>query len=282
MSVIATLATNHAISDLKIFLKSLGLWSCPTVYIYADSFVSEKVKSFGYKGTIVVKTTLDIYSGKTRLEMERIPGKFPGKSLWFEFQMEKLALLDWVFTADSTAKESGVFYLDSDICFFGPLPSVPSGYDVAVSPHNIRARDEALYGAYNAGFMWIRTKEAVVAWLQACDTSRFFEQAALEIFDSEEWSGRTYKFPVQNNYGWWRMFQGEAPFGELQKKWSIFRKADHSGIVVEGQPLGSIHTHLITNDKTTAAFNMFVKMLLGKLAPSHPPAKKLLNIIYGA
>lgn len=281
MSIVATLATNHALDDLKIFLKSLELWSRATVYVYADTDVAKFLKSFSYNGKIIVRCALDKYSKKTRLEMERIPGKIPGKSLWFEFQMEKLELLRWVFASDPSAKESGIFYLDSDICFFGPLPSVPLAYEVAVSPHAIRRRDEALYGKYNGGYLWVRTQEAVDAWCQACVTSRFFEQAALEVFDSEEWHARTYQFPIQNNYGWWRMFQAELPFGDLQKKWSIFRRADHSGILVEGVPLASIHTHWKTGDMTTAAFNTFVKNFLTKLANSHPPAKKLLNIIHG-
>jgi hypothetical protein len=281
MSVIATLATNHALDDLKVFLSSLELWSEATVYIYADTLVAKFLKSFSYKGKIIVRSALDVYSGKTRLQMEKIPGKIPGKSLWFEFQMEKLELLRWVFASEAAAATSGVFYLDSDICFFGPLPSVPSSYEVAVSPHMIRRRDEALYGKYNAGYMWVRTEEAVDAWRQACVTSRFFEQAALEIFDSEEWSARTYQIPVQNNYGWWRMFQAEFPFGDLQKKWSIFRRSEHSGILVDGVPLASVHTHWKTGDVTTATFNRFVKIFLTKLASSHPPAKKLLNIIHG-
>lgn len=274
--IVATLATNNALEDLQVLLKTLELWHGvpPTVYLYADSQTAEKVK---YSGTIIVRKALDTYSGKTRRQMEMTPGSIGGKSLWFEFQMEKLSLLEWALTESKT--DTGVYYLDSDICLFRALPNVPVGYDAAVSPHLIRLRDEALYGKYNAGYVWIRTMEAVRAWREACIESRFFEQTALEVFDSEKWSSKTFVFPLQENYGWWRMFQGRMSPNELQDEWKIFRSAGHSGILVGNLPLGSIHTHWITTDPVTGDFNFFVLDLVRKLARSHPPAKKLLNII---
>jgi len=77
------------------------------------------------------------------------------------------------------------------------------------------------------------------------------------------------------------MFQGRMSPNELGAEWKIYRSADHSGIMIEHAPLGSVHTHWITTDPTTARFNTFVLELLDKLAPRHPPAKKLLNIIRG-
>ena len=280
IQTVTTLATNHALQDLKIFLKSLMLWpNPPTVYLYADTPIMTALKQIPYTGQIFVKEALNKYSGKTRQEMEQIPGTILGKSLWFEFQMEKLSLLEWAFASDVGLVKTGVFYLDSDICFFGPLPAVPPTYEVALSQHRIRERDEALFGKYNAGYLWVKGPTAVAAWRAACITSRFFEQAALEIFDSDEWLSRTHKFPVQNNYGWWRMFQGDAPASQLQRQWTFFRNPEHSGIIVDGAHLGSVHTHWTTGDPTTAAFNLFVIAILTKLAPSHTPARKLLNII---
>jgi hypothetical protein len=274
---ICTLATNHALQDLQCFLKSLMIWNAPTVYLFADAAIVRALPSINYTGQLVVKETLNAYSGKTRQEMERIP--MNGKTLWYEFQMEKLRLLDWVFAEEKAVSAAGVFYLDADICFFGSLPAVPAGYDVAVSPHMIRKRDEARYGAYNAGYVWMRSPEAVEAWRSACATSRFFEQAALEVFDEDAWSARTYRFPAQNNYGWWRMFQAEADWEIIQRSWGLRRSAEHSGIVVGDLPLLSVHTHWVTGDYTTAAFNAFVQHILEKLAPRHEPAKRLLAVI---
>jgi len=276
--IVATLATNNAFADLQVLLRTLELWHgvLPTVYLYADSEIAGKVQ---YKGDIIVKRALDKYTSKTRREMERIPGSFAGKSLWFEFQMEKLSLMEWALADSKTA--TGAYYLDSDICLFKSLPTIPLGYDVALSPHLIRLRDEGLYGKYNAGYLWIRTMDVLQAWREACVESRFFEQAALEIFDSDEWSSKTLVFPLQENYGWWRMFQGKIFPNELQGEWKIFRNADHSGILVGNIALGSVHTHWITTDPTTAEFNQFVLDFITKLSRSHSPAKKLLNIIRG-
>jgi hypothetical protein len=276
---VCTLATNHALQDLHCFLKSLMLWSSspPTVYLFADKDVAAAIPDLKYTGKIVVKETLAAYSHKMRTEMERI--SVDGKTLWYQFQMEKLNLLDWVFSSEKTATDVGVFYLDADIFFLGELPAIPGGCDVALSPHMIRMRDEALYGKYNAGYFWTRSPNAVQTWRSACATSRFFEQAALETFDSEEWDGRVYKFPVQTNYGWWRMFQADTDCEERKGRWGIRREAKSPGITVDGQPLISIHTHWNTSDFTTKLFNTFVRDFLGKIAPRHEPAKRLLTLI---
>ena len=275
MSYVCTLATNHALQDLQCFLKSLMLWGSPTVYLFADAEIANNAPK--YSGKLIIKEALNAYSGKTRQQMERIPVK--DKTLWYEFQMEKLRLLDWVFESEPRATENGVFYLDADICFFGGLPAIPTGYDVAVAPHMIRAKDEAKFGAYNAGYVWMRSTECVEAWNKACAKSRFFEQAALEVFDEPEWVNRVYKFPIQNNYGWWRMYQSDTDHATMQKAWGIRRQPGHAGITVNGEPLLSVHTHWITADYVTGAFNTFVLEILQKLGARHEPAKRLLSII---
>jgi len=276
---VCSLATNNALQDLDCFLKSLMLWNStpPVVYLFADTDVARSIPKIKYKGKIVVKDVLNAYSHKTRTEMERIP--VDGKTLWYQFQMEKLNLLDWVFSCEETASETGVFYLDADIFFLGELPAIPDKYTVALSPHQIRKADEALYGKYNAGYFWTKSIGAIQAWNDACASSRFFEQAALETFDTEEWCGRVYMFPPQNNYGWWRMFQADFDYREIQKSWGIHRQEGHSGIVVDAQALKSIHTHWVTSDFSIKLFNTFVKQFLEKLGPRHEPAKRVLSIL---
>ena len=148
---VCTLATNHALQDLQCFLKSLMIWGSPPVFLFADSAVAAAVPAMKYPGKIVVKEELNAYSDKTREEMEQVIVK--DKSLWYVFQMEKIRLLEWVFETavnGPVASDAGVFYLDADICFFGSLPHVPPSYEVALSHHMIRKRDEARYGKYNA------------------------------------------------------------------------------------------------------------------------------------
>ena len=266
--IIATLCTNNSYHDLRVFLNSLSLCyskaAAPTIYLYTDSETMASVIADGYFLYIVFNTCLDAYSGLTRQDMEAV--RRPNKTLWYEFQMEKLNLLDWVFQSEPDCTE-GVFYLDSDICFFGPLPPIPSTATVALSPHYIRKHDESRFGRYNGGFLWMRDYHAVTAWRAACPTSRFHEQAALECFDGPEWKGKLYTFPLQVNYGWWRMFQGSVSPLELQAKWS----SGSAGIMIDGVALQSIHTHFYKpSERACQIFNEFV---ISKMPEAHPLVK---------
>ena len=281
--LIATLATNQSFQDLLIFLKSLSIWytpeDLPHVYIFSDSAVMAKIVEQKVYPHVTINNCLDRYSFLTRASMESIRVN-SGKTLWYEFQVEKMNLLNWVFLKNPEASTEGVFYLDSDICFFGKLPSIPDTALVAVSPHFIAERDEARFGKYNGGFLWVRSVRAVNAWAAACPFSRFHEQAALECFDSPQWEDTVYKFPVQNNYGWWRLWQGRKDPATLKKAWTFFRNAEHSGILVDGLPLLSVHTHFVEPaDAFVSSFNEFVIHFLKILGKSHPKANMLLKLL---
>jgi len=323
MPNIATLATNQSLHDLKIFLKSLALWytleSCPTVYLFTDTETMKTIQGEFPSMRIIYKNCLDKYSSMTRKEMEQAPRGT--KTLWYEFQMEKMNLLDWALATDpqpvpsstnmlTTLSEGGqstsmvlghqssyrnpnsessdypyraVFYLDSDICFFAPLPEVPDGFTVGVSPHFIALKDEAKFGKYNGGYLWVKDPKAVTAWRNACPASRFHEQAALEIFDTPEWSKKVYQFPIQYNYGWWRLWQGRESPDVIERSWdiNIVSKDDvYSGLLVDGKPLGSVHTHFYNpSDSYTKFFNVFVVNFLKRIKWHHPKANELLKII---
>lgn len=279
MVLVATLATSNSLSDLRIFLKTLELWNKvpPKVFIFADKAVM--AETLPYSGPIHRLDMLSTYSAYTRSQMEHMPGLYG--SLWAQFMAEKIALLEWVFNAeDSVATKDGVFFLDADIAFFGPLPTVPAGATVALSPHFIRERDEARFGAYNGGFLWIRDPAHLATWRAACETSRFYEQAALEVFTGNP---GLYTFPIQHNYGWWRFFQGSEPADVRAKAWGFRRSPAHSGLTVADEPLGSIHTHWgLKQPMDVQTFDGFVLNMLKKLAKAHPPAKELLRILEAA
>jgi hypothetical protein len=275
---VATLATQKSFPDLRIFLKTLQLWNPsnpPTVFLYTDAEVANAVSDINYKGALYTKVVLQQYSGLSRAEMERRPGLFG--SLWFQFMAEKIRLLEWVFVVEATASERGVFFFDSDICFFGPLPVVPLSATVALSPHLIKEADEARYGTFNGGFLWIKDKAALESWRAACGQSRFYEQAALEVFQGLE---TLHTFPIQHNFGWWRLWQGRKAPPDIIKGWTIRRDSSHSGIHVDGAPLMSIHTHFGLGQPADAgSFNEFVLGNLRTLAKAHAPARALLRIL---
>jgi len=152
--------------------------------------------------------------------------------------------------------KTGVWFLDADICFFGPLPVLPATATVGLSPHYIRKSDTDLYGVYNAGFVWLKDLSWVKVWRDAIPASRFFEQAALETVATMAKDG-LYQFDVNHNYGWWRMFQSSHSPAHQMELFGINR-AVGAGITVENLPLGSVHTHFLDRTGITDQFNLFM------------------------
>jgi len=254
---IATLANTNCLHDLKIFLQSLGLFNTilPDVYLYCDTYID--IINLNYKGNLYKKVALDEYDGLTRQEMEKTKGKI-FKTQWEDFMCEKMNLLEWTHShSHSHSHEScnRVLFCDSDICFMGPLPNIPDGCELGLSRHEIRTFDELRFGLYNGGFVFSGNKDIPIRWREATHTSRYFEQAALEDLTK---FFKPYFFPIQNNYGWWRLLQGKQSIDILKNSWSIKENIIH----VEGKPLLSIHTHFKTNDKATKYFNNFVKAFI--------------------
>jgi hypothetical protein len=271
ISSIATLVNEHAMADLQVLFFTLALWNStpPTLYIYTDSKTDPLVKKLTYPGTVHTRIALNPYTGLTRKQMEQMPGK-TFKTLFADFCAEKPALMKWALETSP----QGVLFNDADICHLGPLPTLPDDTTIALSRHMIRTHDEAKYGQFNAGFLFLKTTAAADKWLAACKTSRFFEQACLEDLAD----GSHYEFPIQNNYGWWRMFQGEESPDILKRQWSILRKEEHAGLCVNGKPLLSIHTHWKEmNDPITRTFNQFVLEQLRKIAGSMKKTKLLVQ-----
>ena len=272
-SVVATLATGVVIEDLRVLLGSLAIFNTnpPTVYLYCDRIIQAAIPSFKYPGRIVVKEALNEYVGLNRAKMESLPGRKFG-TVFFDFTMEKVELMRWVLS-----QETNAIFCDADICFLGPLPLIPAGTTVALSPHMIRDRDEARFGRYNAGFMWFFGVEPVNRWAEACKTSRFFEQAALEELATAD---HFYEFPITQNFGWWRLWQGKKGPQEILASWTIKRNPMTAGIAIDGEHLGSVHTHFREKkDDATRMFNDIVIERLKIIQRAHEPARKLLALL---
>ena len=254
---IATLANKNALTDLKIFLFSLQLYNdvLPKVYVYCDSFIENYIQTKKpYKGEIYTKNALEQYVMYTRKEMEHMPGN-EFRSKWEDFMCEKMNLLDW---AHETSEK--VLMCDADICFLGTLPKIPEHIQLGLSPHVIREADEEKFGKYNGGFVFSASKDIANIWRKATHTSRYFEQAALEDLTQVF---VTYEFPIQNNYGWWRLLQGKESIESIKLKWSMNRI--RGGLMVDGEPLLSVHTHWSSNDSATKYFNSFLLHYLSLL-----------------
>ena len=276
-SVIATLATSGALKDLRLLLNSLMIFNAnpPTVYLFCDKDVAEKVGGFKYAGRLIVREDLVGYAGLNRQQMEQMSGVH-FKSKWFDFMAEKIKLLRWVLSEE----KGGVLFCDADICFFGPLPEIPLGCSLALSAHAIRERDAARYGYYNGGFLWVSSPKHLDVWWSACASSRFYEQSPLEDVAAAAAAGELYEFPVTQNYGWWRLLQGSESAEILMQKWSMNRGKGGAGILISGSLLGSVHTHFgETVDPATRMFNEFVLGWLKRLNSAHKPANRIMAAI---
>jgi hypothetical protein len=266
-----------ALKDFQIFLKTLEVWHPEAqVYVFTDSVTDlSNVKFSSSKGSLHIRYAMDAYCGKSRHEMEASSGKYY-KSLFTDYTYEKVNVLQWIF--DTVDTPDGVWFMDSDITLLAPLPTIPSSASLALSPHYIRLTDERMFGKYNAGFMWFRDKRYLKEWKDAGHTTRFYEQAPLEIIAGSA-EDELYEFPIQVNFGWWRMFQSALPPPEIQSKFSIFRSEQGIGLRYDGKPLQSIHTHWFQKDtSSTTAFNIWIMNYL-KPFEKHKPIQRFRKLI---
>jgi hypothetical protein len=264
-----------ALADFSIFCGTLEMWHPDaTLYIFTDSDTRAALTEIKFKGAINLMTAMDSYRGLTRKEMEKTPGHLYD-TLFKDYTYEKANVLDWIFESEPQLADSqdGVWFLDADICHFAPLPKVPASSTLALSPHYIQLKDEALYGKYNAGFLWLNDPLLVQAWRTLGVKSRFFEQAALEDLASRAGTG-LYEFPIQVNFGWWRMFQGRASYQDVQRQFSV----SQNGIQFMGLPIQSFHTHFHETDSVTGLFNRWLRELL-KPFSDKAPLNGLLSLI---
>ena len=290
---IVTLANENALPDLELLLLSLKLWNKtpPKIYLGCNKTVEKKiiqiVEKIQYTEWIRFNHCLERYIQYNRSQMEKMPSMKEYPNLWFDFMLEKTYLMEWALEEEKNS-ESGVLFCDADICWLGPLPKIPTNKILGVSPHGIRAYDEAKFGIYNGGFIWTSLKTPIETWREATKTSTFFEQMSIQDIVYSVKPEEVYNFKEQYNYGWWRMFQSSSSIETKKKEWSIFRSEtddSNSGIRVQNESLACIHTHFgEKQDTITCLFNTFVLEKLELLAnqkkhKAHKKIKILLDYI---
>lgn len=267
----------EALADYNLFVATLELWHSDAVlFVYADS--ETPITKTPKSGALHVnQTALDKYKGKRRAEMEATPGTHYD-SLFKDYTYEKANVLNWMFETQPALNVSGAWFMDADILHCAPLPNVPDSATLALSPHYIRAADEAKFGHFNAGYIWFKDPALLEIWKAAGHSSRFFEQAALE--DVARAAGpAVYSFPPSVNFGWWRMFQSPISPPDQQNKFSIYRPDKGIGLRYNGQTLQSIHTHWYQRDGShTHMFNhWFVNM--SQMLKVHKPMQQFMRIL---
>ena len=269
---IATIATGeNAAREVGCLVASVRQWHpTATMWVLTDTATTQHLPE-GVKTVI----GLDAYAGLTRSDMEAQPGK-TYTTKWHDFMIEKATILERVFEAVPDVAQTGVWFLDADVTLFAPLPLASVAHPdirLGLSPHIIRAADEARFGRFNGGYLWLRDRALLTTWRRATYGSRFYEQAALEtVWDACPAMDRV-AFPLQDNFGWWRLGQSADPPSVIQSRLGYNRMHPGVGILYDGAPLRSVHTHWAE----TSEFNTWMRGVLERLARSHPPAKALYN-----
>jgi hypothetical protein len=267
---------NEAFQDFIRFVRTLEVWHPGAhLFIFTNAKTQPLFSKLSPNAKLSLFTTMDAYEMYSRAEMESLTGK-TYDSLFTDFTYEKANLVEFMLKNTSTP-ENGVWLMDSDIIHLAPLPSIPAGASIALSPHYIREADCKLFGKYNAGFMWIKDESWLSLWREAGHTTRFYEQAPLEIVAAEAFKKDTlYEFPIQVNFGWWRMFQSSNPPYKIQALFSIHRADESVGIRFDGAPLQSIHSHWSDQSSSAnGAFNKWFNEFIEKMSHFHAPLRKL-------
>jgi hypothetical protein len=287
-AAIAILANEDVFHEVAMFIETLQLWNqhLPPIYCMCTTKLQTLMqkKLTDYTGIIHYKSTLDAYSNVNRQKMEQLPSQKGYKNRFHDFTLEKCKCIEWVLVSlPDSDKQSGILFCDVDILWTAPLPRIPSQKTLGLSPHMIQKKDEALYGEFNAGFLWTNHYTISDEWEQASKRSRFYEQAALEELADNTNEEDLLRFPETVNYGWWRMFQSDVSSSVKQSEWRVQPYQGgvplHSGICVNAHPLVCVHTHIRTNDFVTQSFNMFFFKCLETSAKSNPYAKQLCDIL---
>lgn len=264
-------------NEFVLWARSVEVWHPDaTVYIFTDTETATLVSLFKTKLTVHTRHCLSKYTGFTRADMEaRDSSKY--NSLWTEFMYEKAEVIRWAFTHHDAATQ-GVWFNDADIVHTAPLPHVPTGKRLALSPHYIRVGDEARFGRFNGGYFWILDPALLDVWIAAAPKSRFYEQAALEDVAASAAAG-LYEFPPNVNFGWWRMFQAPTPPTAIIARFGIHRGDRSIGLRYDGAPLQSIHSHMDDRGSgANGAFNKWLNDYTTKLAP-HPPMRTFRKLV---
>jgi len=222
---ISTLTNKNGIFDLNILLNSLAKYHKDIpVFIACDTEVKNYFEKNNYGLTLYFETILDKYSDMNRQQME-------SKGIWLDFMLEKETILR---RAMSTYSNS--LFLDADICLLDSLPNIDFSKDVILCRHYIQEDNEQKYGHFNGGYFFVNNFK-FLDWFRTTTKTRshYFEQQTLDYTHEEFNVGY---FPIQNNFGWWRLFECDNTNERIGKF-----KMNNGFIFYDNSRLKSIHTH---------------------------------------
>lgn len=236
----STLATGTAIKDLELFYYSLRRFYPDTpVYLICDAEIHRWAIT-QQDHNLITLMSLDKYSGMNRSQME-------AAGTWCDFMLEKCSVID-----AALADHANTLFLDCDQCVMSHIHVEPC--EVGLSPHHIKKQNEQRYGKYNAGFVFVASPKFTNWWRQNTPGSKYMEQGVLEQAHTEF---DIWEFPIQHNYGWWRLYECDDP----SSRESLF--AYDLRLTYDGLPVTTLHTHFFDDSFIyTAKFNKFIMNLM--------------------
>ena len=244
---ISTMTNINGKFDLSLLLMTLSRKHKEIpVFIACDTAIQEYFEKNNFGLTLHFETCLDKYNSMNRQQMEK-------NGNWIDFMLEKATILKKALSTYSNS-----FFLDADICLSDGLPDIDLSKDIILSRHYILEENENKYGQFNGGFFFVNNIKFLDWFYTTSKTrSRFFEQQTLDYCHEEFKVGY---FPIQNNFGWWRLFECDNPNERLDKF-----NVQNGQIYYDGYPLRSIHTHFReTAESYTTEFNKLIITLLEK------------------
>ena len=234
---ICLFATETVWKDLEILLHSyLDTHRNLPLYIMVDDEIEEKMIPFESKLTIIKKNCLNKYSGK---DLSKI----------------KMDLIEWVLE-----NEPNTLYTDAGIVFLYRMDSyIHFSKDVGLSPHKIHPDNVKKFGYYSSGFLFVQNKSFPDWWRLQTDDSYSSEQRCLDNVPMEF---SFFEFHDSCNFGWWRMFESDKQYQQIQSRFSI----ENNRIMYNSCALTSIRTHFYLEELRPIIFmfNSFMCSLFEK------------------
>ena len=239
---ISTLTNKNGIFDLTILLSSLSKYHTDIpVFIACDTEVKNYFEKKNYGLTLYFEVCLDKYNGMNRQQMEE-------NNLFLDFTLEKETVMRKAMT-----QYSNCLFLDSDICLLDSLPNIDFSKDVILCRHYIQEANEQKYGHFNVGYFFVNNFK-FLDWFRTTTKTRshYFEQQTLD-YCSEQFN--VGYFPIQNNFGWWRLYECDNTNERIGKF-----KMNNGIIFYDNSRLKSVHTHF--SDMSNGFNGNFNKFLM--------------------
>lgn len=256
---ISTLTNKNGIFDLTILLSSLSKYHTDIpVFIGCDTEVQTHFEKNNFDLKLNFVNCLDKYNHMNRQEMEK-------QGIWLDFMLEKETVL-----REAMNTYSNSLFLDADICLLDCLPNIDFSKDVILCRHYIQEENEQKYGHFNGGYFFVNNFK-FLDWFRNTSKTRshFFEQQTLDYCFEEFNVGY---FPIQNNFGWWRLYECNNSI-ERMNKFTL----NNNSILYDHKKLKSVHTHF---SDMSNGFNGNFNKFLFKFFEKTNEYNHLLKLIY--